>query len=426
MNSIKTDDNIEVITNEEVVSYESLDDSFKKANLLIESKYKASLVELKILDIVLARIQHKKYVTTDEKDGSTVCSIKASELRNMLGNKSGSFYTQLKPVAVSMAATTIGFEDNENERFVFLPLFTLVKYENSVFTVKINNDLQPYINPSTKFTILDLPLVLKFKNKYTLKLHELLYSCCYTKKKIGNAKLMPQKSDGKHFKVEVGINELKFTLGVVDSSTKQVKKILSGQSHPDYDKAMKYSTEKSYDNWTDFKRRIVNVAVAEINNTPECGMTVSYEPVKSGKGGKPLAKIEELEEQNYNMIDDRLNNGVEKFNREEEKKEQASMLSEDEMFEMHIQVKELIKESVSIKDIRSICEAAKYDIEKIETAYHIAELAGHIDNLVGFMIKAIKEGYAAPVKKEKKNQFNNFEQRQYDFDEYEKVLLNRS
>lgn len=36
---------------------------------------------------------------------------------------------------------------------------------------------------------------------------------------------------------------------------------------------------------------------------------------------KPLAKIDELEEQNYNMIDERLNNGVEKFNREKEKKE---------------------------------------------------------------------------------------------------------
>lgn len=55
---------------------------------------------------------------------------------------------------------------------------------------------------------------------------------------------------------------------------------------------------------------------------------------------------------------------MEKKRKIEEKKEQASMLSEDEMFEMHIQVKELIKESVSIKDIRSICEAAKYDIEK--------------------------------------------------------------
>ena len=37
---------------------------------------------------------------------------------------------------------------------------------------------------------------------------------------------------------------------------------------------------------------------------------------------KPLAKVEEMEEQNYNMTDNVLNNGVEKFNREEEKKEQ--------------------------------------------------------------------------------------------------------
>ena len=34
---------------------------------------------------------------------------------------------------------------------------------------------------------------------------------------------------------------------------------------------------------------------------------------------KPLAKIEEIEEQNYNMIDNVLNNGVEKFNRKEDK-----------------------------------------------------------------------------------------------------------
>ena len=38
--------------------------------------------------------------------------------------------------------------------------------------------------------------------------------------------------------------------------------------------------------------------------------------------------LEGLDEQNYNMIDDRLNNGVEKFNREEEKKEQAELRQE--------------------------------------------------------------------------------------------------
>lgn len=414
MSSVRTEDDIEIISNEDIIPYESFDDSFKKANLFIESKYKSSLVELKILDIVLARIQHKKYVTTDEHDGSTVCSIKANELRSMLGYKSGSFYTQLKPVAASMAATTIGFEDSEHERFVFLPLFTLVKYEHSIFTVKINNDLKPYINPTTKFTILDLPLILKFKNKYTLKLHEMLYSCCYTKKKFGNAKLMPQKSDGRHFKVEIGISELKFTLGVVDSSTKQVKKILNGQAHPDYDKAIKYSAEKSYDNWTDFRRRIIDVAINEINETPECGMHVSFEPIKSGKGGKVygIAFYVEL-------------TGIKEKPKIESKKEVSSALSEDEMFEIHIQVKSLIKEKISIKEIKSICEAAGYDIEKIRTAYDVAESTKQIENLVGFMIKAIKEGYIAPVNKEKKNKFNNFKQRQYNFDDYEKMLLNR-
>lgn len=37
---------------------------------------------------------------------------------------------------------------------------------------------------------------------------------------------------------------------------------------------------------------------------------------------KPLAKIEEMEEQNYNMIVNVLNNGAEKAQREDNKKEQ--------------------------------------------------------------------------------------------------------
>ena len=39
---------------------------------------------------------------------------------------------------------------------------------------------------------------------------------------------------------------------------------------------------------------------------------------------KPLAKIEEMEEQNYNMIDNVLNNGAEKAQREANKKEQVA------------------------------------------------------------------------------------------------------
>ena len=41
--------------------YESQNDSFSKSNTLINSKYKASLFEQKILNIILAKLQHESF-----------------------------------------------------------------------------------------------------------------------------------------------------------------------------------------------------------------------------------------------------------------------------------------------------------------------------------------------------------------------------
>ena len=72
-------------------------------------------------------------------------------------------------------------------------------------------------------------------------------------------------------------------------------------------------------------------------------------------------------------------------------------------------------------------------IEKIKNAYNIAQASGNISNLVGFLIKAIKDGYSKPVKKRgrppKKNTFNNFPQReytQYDFESIEKAMFKKT
>ena len=48
-------------------------------------------------------------------------------------------------------------------------------------------------------------------------------------------------------------------------------------------------------------------------------LNIAKELADKLKEYKPLAKVEELEEQNYNMIDNVLNNGSEKFNKREEK-----------------------------------------------------------------------------------------------------------
>ena len=50
--------------------------------------------------------------------------------------------------------------------------------------------------------------------------------------------------------------------------------------------------------------------------------TTSNLGIGLAKQGKRVAKIEEMEEQNYNMIDNVLNNGAEKAQREANKKEQ--------------------------------------------------------------------------------------------------------
>ena len=89
---------------ENQIVYESHGDLFPKSNSLINSKYKASLMEQKLFNIVLSRLQHRQFEDEGEI-GGLVCTLKASELKNMLGVTGGSFYTQLNTASASMTST---------------------------------------------------------------------------------------------------------------------------------------------------------------------------------------------------------------------------------------------------------------------------------------------------------------------------------
>lgn len=390
--------------------YESQNDLFSKSNSLISSKYKASLLEQKLLNIVLARLQQKNYIDKGEADG-LVCEIRAKELKEMLGVTGGSFYAQLKPAAAAMTSRIIGFVNDEIESFKYISLITSAEYKDGIFTVKFNHELKKYLNPKTQFTMLELPVILKYRSLYSLRLHEILLSKCYKKKRVGVTKYTSKETDGRHYRVEISLSELKLSLGVVNAESYAVQRILNGSSAPDYDKAVEKASEKSFNTWYDFKKKVIEVAVKELNEVDN-GITVSYEPMKAGKGGKVygitfyVELIEKKSEKEQAENDDKLH-----------------QLNEDEQFEVQFQVKTMIKESLTFKDIKAICDTAEYDIEKIKTAYRVAESSGNITNLVGFMVKAIKEGYSAPVRKKTKNKFNNFPQRDYDYDKLEKQLM---
>ena len=108
---------------ENQIVYESHGDLFPKSNSLINSKYKASLMEQKLFNIVLSRLQHRQFEDEGEI-GGLVCTLKASELKNMLGVTGGSFYTQLKTAAASMNLST------KNEIFSAMVVYGFLSYEN--------------------------------------------------------------------------------------------------------------------------------------------------------------------------------------------------------------------------------------------------------------------------------------------------------
>lgn len=399
---------------ENQVVYESHGDLFPKSNSLINSKYKASLMEQKLFNIVLSRLQHREFEDEGET-GGLVCTLKASELKKMLGVTGGSFYTQLKTAAASMTSTTIGYVNDEIEAFKYMSVITSAEYKKGLFTVKFNYDLKKYLVNDASFTVLDLPIILSYRSVYALRLHEILLSKCYKKKRPGVARYIKKDSTEGKFRIEIGIAELKLSLGVVNADSKAVKAILVDSAYPDYDKAVEKASEKSFKDWYEFRRGVIDVAVKEINEV-ENGTHVTYEPNKSGQGGKvySITFYVELKKETEQQ--------------DTERSKDTNEISEEKEFEVHCDVKAMINEPLSLKDIKAICKAADYDIEKIKNAYNVAQETNNITNLVGFMIKAIQEEYSAPVKKKgrpKKNKFSNFDERQYDFEDYEKLLLNK-
>lgn len=369
-----------------------------KSNFLIGAKYKSTLLENKIMAISLSHIQNAE---EDMNTGALISKIPASELRELMGVKGGSFYNQLDKAAKSMTGKTIGMSNPEKKVFDYIAVIIRAHYEGGIFTLEYNPHMKSYIQDiKQNFTILNLPTMLEFDSVYSFRLYELLKSKAYYPKGIDRRENV--------FKISFSVSELKLNLGVVNAELDKVKKALHNSKTPDYDKAIEISPEKVFETWYEFKRRALDIAVKEINKKTD--MEVTYNSLKSGRGGK-VYQIDFIVE----------------LNKEEKKADELSQEDKDNIID---EIFEFIEEPVKLKDIRAIVEAAEYDKDKVKKAYDIMKNSNSdINNMVGFMIKAIKDNFSLPVSiKKDKNpstaQFNQFMHQDYDIEALEKELLN--
>lgn len=427
---------------------------YKKSNILISSMSKGGLLENQLNAIGLQKIYSGQYYE-DKETKSQVVRLRAAEIRKLLNTNSGSFYTKLANVAAAATGRIIGIVDPEKGFFDFLPINSRMTYAEGTLEIRYNSELKSYLsNLKNNFTVLNLDTMLSFKSLYTFRLYELLKSKAFYQK---------YESHNNRIHIYYSVSELKLRLGIIDVENPIIKKELDKSSAPDYDRivllyendqreqadaAVRIMQERlkdnklsqkekqrliniekqkyfpSYSEWRVFKSELLEPTLAEIKEIAS-DIDVMYDVRKAGRGGKVVGI------DFYVAIPQTTSDNI-------------STLSEDEKLDLLDDIRDIIHYPLKTRDVKAIAEVANYDIVKIQQAADVLNNTDNVDNPVGFMIKAIEDGYVTrednvidakytevmdkvqnpkAKKRKSKNKFNDFEHHQYNIEEIERNLL---
>ncbi|MEE1485969.1 MAG: replication initiation protein [Anaerobutyricum hallii] len=343
-----------------IVELPETNEILSRSNKLILSRYSATLVENKIMALSFKRVKLNK-------NGNPAVVFTTNELRKLTGVRGNGFYDQLKIAAAGLMNKMVYMEDEQAQSFSFINLIQKAEYREGAFTVVFTNESKALLyDLKSNFTSMSIDTLFSFKTNHAYRLYEILKVHEY---KIGN--------NNKPVEIVYPLSDLKLQLNCINTEGKKVKIELM-KPHPNYDKIVNdLDTEKKFESWYEFKRRVLEKAIKEINQTTE--LNISYAPIRTGRGGKTTAVRFYLQRKI-----------VEKNNTVESKETTRS--------EMVGKVKEIIKDvNLSRKDCISLLKASDNNLDKIETAYELAKKQEDIVNFVAWMISAIKNEYEKPV-----------------------------
>ena len=234
-------------------------------------------------------------------------------------------------------------------------------FKGGKIELEFSEKLRPYLIQLKKdFTKYNITEILSFKSKFSIRIYLIL----------------------KQY-IAVGERTLKF---------EELKEMLQ--------------VSELYPKYCNFKQKVLKIAYEEINRLSD--LKIEYEEIKKGR------KVDKIK---FYITSN--NKHIELENVPEEKEEHEEM-DIDDLIE---RLQDIIDEKLKIKEYKALLQAANNDVELIKSKYQIAKKQKKIDNLVGWMVKAIQEEYSEPVEKRKMTSFNNIEGRKYNYDELERALL---
>lgn len=370
-----------------------------ESNTFVYSKYRMTLFSNQIHSICLSKINTAK----TDKEGSLCLDITAAEIKAILGTTSGRFYERLANAVMELKGIEFGITDPEDEYFLFVSPIEKAEYKNGVLHLRYARECTKYlINLHRDFTRYNLEISLSFKCGYAYRLYQIIKSKMYIIK--GN--------DEKSCAITFGLAELKYMLGVYDITAEDIRSIVLSSKHPDFEKAESKNTNRKHQDHNNFKRRVLNAAVNEINEKSD--IFLSYKESGKGRGGKYAFITFYAEYKSPNEI----GGGEIK----EIKEPDAALV---ELICKGITVEEDVAKSIlTLAEEKGILNPDEDNEERIKEAvtfYNEYIKHREVNSIIGFMLWAIK---TRPKMLRSKNKFCDFEQKEYDFDELENFLLN--
>jgi plasmid replication initiation protein len=259
------------------------------------------------------------------------------------------------------------FEIEEGDTLIQTAWLSSAIYKKGTGMVELEFSprLKPYmLRLNTVFTQYKLANILTMKSKYSPRIYEILK--CNEFKKQGY--------------IEIEINDF--------------KKLLN--------------TDNVYPRFFDFKRRVIEQAQKELKKMSD--ISFDFEEIKTGR---TVTSLKFYIKANKKPIDE-VCATIE--GKPPTKGNKAPCEDIDA-------IKTIFKGNIEGLEAKTLLDTAKGDINIIKEKYALAQNVSKIDNIVGWVLKAIKKDYQAPKSMLKADNFNNYEQRTYDYNDLEKKLL---
>lgn len=357
-----------------------------RSNVLIESKSSTSLFERKLLNIAIA----KAYI----EDGELIARVSTKDVKNYLHISGNSIYTRLKEVSKETLGHVVSIEDDEKENFIMFNVVNKCEYRDGIFTTRFTKEMKPHIyNLKKDYTRMSLDVLCSFRSLFTTRIYEILRTQYYRFERENTEELIVPRPPKKPY----SIAELKFTLNVVDVNSSKTVKRLVEQGR--FEEALAEIKDAPFDDWRNFRRKVLEVARKEMEESEYSEICFSYEPIKSGKGGKVTGlrfKVRKNPICTHHSDLKRMMRVEQQVAAQEEPEEIAPDILPAKKPEadesLILKVAGIFgNEPVTIQDIRMLLEVSENQPEVIRKAFQMAQEQSYIHNLIGWMRRCIEE-----------------------------------